>query len=146
MNNYSKSIISLFILILLITCSSGPQAIEYGKDNCQFCSMTITDNKHASELVTTKGKTYKYDSIECMIRYANINTEKEYSYLLIADYSNPGNLVDAKSSTYLISKKLPSPMGAFLTGFLSEKDAQLILAEKGGNLYNWDGIQVHINK
>ncbi len=146
MKNYNKTIISLISLILLIACSSEPQAIEYGKDNCQFCGMTITDNKHASELVTTKGKTFKYDSIECMIRYANRNTEQEYSYQLIANYSNPGVLVDALSGTYLISKKLSSPMGAFLTGFASKEEAEIVLAEKGGVLYNWDGIQTHINK
>ena len=53
-----KKLIQLLIPILLITvsCKVEPDEIEYGKDGCHFCKMTIVDNQHAAELVTAKGK------------------------------------------------------------------------------------------
>jgi len=145
MKNGIKILITL-VLLLMVSCSSGPKSIEYGKDECHRCKMTIMDNKHAAEMVTVKGKVYKFDAIECMIRYIASDSDIEYSHKLITDYSNPGELVNAQQSTYLISENLPSPMGAFLTGFSSENDAQLKLDELGGNLYNWEGVQEVINK
>jgi len=145
MKFYSKLLIGLFTLLYLSACSTGPQPIEFGKDECYRCNMTIMDNKHAAETVTSKGKVYKYDSIECMIRYIAADTNIEYSHLLISDFANPGELVNAQVSTYLISQNLPSPMGAFLTGFASDEIAQLKQEELGGVVYSWEDVQATIN-
>jgi copper chaperone NosL len=102
------------------------------------------DNKHASEVVTAKGKIYKFDAIECMIRYIDRTEEQGYAYVLISDFSNPGELINAEQSTFLISKNLHSPMGAFLSGFSTNEQAQHTLTEKGGTLYNWELIQNQI--
>jgi copper chaperone NosL len=103
--------------------------------------MTIVDQQHAAEIVTKKGKPFKYDAIECMVRDIKNEKENEFSLFLINDYSRPGNLVDAKLSTYLISENLPSPMGANLTGFQNKEEAQLILKEKNGRLYTWTELK-----
>lgn len=139
-----KALIGVLTILFLFACSGKPKPIDYGHDNCQFCDMTIIDNKHASEVVTTKGKIYKFDAIECMIRYIDRTTEQEYAYQLISDFSNPGELINAEQSTFLISKNLPSPMGAFLSGFASNEQAQFTFTEKGGTLYNWEHIQNQI--
>jgi copper chaperone NosL len=145
MKFYFKSLMKIFILMYLFACSVEPKPIDYGHDNCQFCDMTIMDNKHAAEVVTTKGKIYKFDAIECMIRYTDKTAQQEYAYQLISDYSNPGELINAEQSIYLVSKNLPSPMGAFLSGFSSEKEAKLAMEETGGMLYNWKQIKENIN-
>ncbi len=144
MKFYFKSLIGIIILLYLFACSAEPKLIDYGKDNCHFCGMTIMDNKHAAEVVTTKGKVYKFDAIECMIRYIDRNMDQEYAHQLISDFSNPGELINAEQSIFLISKSLPSPMGAFLSGFSSNEKAQLMLTMKGGTLYNWEHIQKQI--
>ena len=57
---------SVFILLLLISsCNTEPQKINYGKDLCEHCKMTIMDKKFGAELITKKGKTMKFDSGEC---------------------------------------------------------------------------------
>jgi len=127
--------------ILFISCTIEPQAINYGHDACSFCQMTIVDNQHAAELVTHKGKVYKFDSIECMMRDINKHGENNIALYLINDYSNPGKLIDAKSATYLISENLPSPMGANLTGFGNKKDAEIVQREKDGDLYSWNELK-----
>lgn len=130
------SIISLFV-----GCSVEESPIVYGKDACNFCKMNIVDKQHAAEIVTNKGKPFKYDAIECMVEEMKSRDEKEISLILITDYSNPGQLVDATTATYLISEKLPSPMGANLTGFKLKLDAEKIASEKTGNLYSWSELK-----
>lgn len=139
MKNFS--VFFKIVLLIIISCSVYPDEIEYGVDNCHFCSMTIIDNKFSAELVTTKGKVFKFDAIECMISFINDHTELKYSYILSADYSSPGNLFDAQIGTFIISKNIPSPMGAFLSGYVSEDIAMEVLSEADGNLYSWNSLQ-----
>ena len=144
MNFYYKSLIGIIIVLYLFACSAEPKPIEYGHDNCQFCDMTIIDNQHSAEVVSLKGKIYKFDSIECMIRHIDRDTDEEYAHQLISDYSNPGELINAEQSIYLVSKNIPSPMGEFLSGYSSEDEAKLALEENGGILYNWKHIKENI--
>lgn len=145
MKFYAKSLIGALALLYLLACTAEPKPIDYGNDNCQFCGMTIMDNKYAAELVTVKGKVFKFDAIECMLRYIARIDKQEYAYKLISDYSNPGELINAQKSVYLISKNLASPMGAYLSGFSSEGVAKLAMEENGGILYNWEQINAKIN-
>ncbi|MEJ5262655.1 MAG: hypothetical protein WHT45_08235, partial [Ignavibacterium sp.] len=67
-----KSLILIFTSILLFACSPQPEPIDYGNDICDFCKMNITDNKYAAEIVTSKGKIYKFDSIEYLFQFMNL--------------------------------------------------------------------------
>jgi copper chaperone NosL len=60
---------------------------------------------------------------------------------LVNDFTVPKELVDAKESHYLISKNIPSPMGAFLSAFAKREDAINFQKAKGGELYDWMEIQ-----
>lgn len=134
----------VFMSIIISACTVAPVDINYGKAACHFCKMTIIDNQHAAELVTSKGKVFQYDAIECMINDLKPRDKADISLFLINDYSKPGMLVDAKSATFLISEKIKSPMGAYLSGFESKKSAQKTQNEQGGNLFSWEEIQIEI--
>ena len=135
-------ILILFLALCALTaCTIEQSPIVYGKDACYFCKMNIVDKQHAAEIVTQKGKAYKYDAIECMIRDVLKRDETEIALFLITDYYNPGKLVDATKALYLISENLPSPMGANLTGFESKNKAEETQKEKSGTLYSWDELK-----
>ena len=131
---------------MLMACQNGPRPIAYGTDGCHFCRMTIVDRQHAAQLVTDKGKAYKFDAAECMIHYLQEVPDTEMAFYLVADYEKPGTLTDARLATYLVSENLPSPMGAFLTAFAEKAVAEEALARHGGQLYDWDGIRKHLNQ
>ena len=59
-----KRLSILIILCSFFSCSKTPQPINYGTDMCHFCQMTIVTKTHAAQMVTTKGKQYKFDAIE----------------------------------------------------------------------------------
>jgi len=136
----------LSTVILMASCNVGPQPIEFGEDGCHYCTMTIVDRLHASELVTSKGKVYKFDAIECMINYMKDHANTAYKHAVISDFNEPGVLVDAKNATYLISKEISSPMGAYLSGFEKNEAAKKTQAEYGGTLFSWNELFEHLNK
>ena len=138
-------ILSVITLLFFTSCKVEPAEINYGKEGCHFCKMTIVDRQHASEIVTTKGKAFKYDAIECMINDFKNRDEVTIELLLVNDYSNPGTLISAESATFLISEGVPSPMGAFLSAFSNTDDAESIRAAKGGSVFTWQKVQSQID-
>lgn len=134
-------------LFILNSCSIEPKEIAYGKDHCHFCDMTVVDKTHASEYVTKKGKAYTFDAIECMVnKLTEDKNEDKMAFILTANYTTPGELIDAKKATYLISKSIKSPMGANLSAFKLKESAEAYLNKGGGKLYNWQQLKTKFAK
>lgn len=126
---------------LASACSPAPQPIEFGTELCAHCKMTIVDKQHACELVTQKGKTFKFDAIECMVAYLKENNQQAYAFYLVRDFNQPEEWQDALASYYLISEAVPSPMGANLSAFKDREEALEMKASKGGEVYGWEKLQ-----
>jgi copper chaperone NosL len=131
------------LLLVLTSCNIAPQAIDYGSDGCYFCKMTIVDKVHAAEIVTNKGKVYKFDASECMVNFMKEFDASEVKFYLTNVYTEPEILIDATQATFLISKNVPSPMGAFLTAFKNKEDAEKVQSEKEGTLFSWNELLIH---
>lgn len=129
----------LFVLYLLVLACSPRSDINYGADSCDFCSMTIVDQQHSALIKNEKGKLYAFDSIECMIQYTH-KTQIRTSEISVADYLNLGTFIDAETAVYIVSKQIPSPMGAYLSACSSKDKADEIIAEKTGEIYNWVSV------
>jgi copper chaperone NosL len=61
------------------------------------------------------------------------------------NYLEPEALIDATKATFLISKNIPSPMGAYLSAFKTKAEAEKIQAEKEGKLYSWETLITHFS-
>lgn len=136
-----KNILSLLFLFIipLISCGANPEPINYGKDECEFCRMLITDNKYGAELVTDKGKIYKFDSVECLVDFAITKnlTGDQTQTLLITDFSSPGNFVDARSAYYVRNNEFRSPMGLNVMAFGANTVMRKFVSENGGEVLSW---------
>ena len=44
--------------LLAVACSPKAEPIDYGKEECAFCKMTIVSPQFASEVVTQKSKAF----------------------------------------------------------------------------------------
>ena len=102
--------------------------------------MTIVDKIHAAEIVTKKGKVYKFDATECMVNFSKEFDTNEIALYLSNDYMRPEVLTDATQATFLISENVPSPMGANLSAFSNQSDAEKVQSDKGGDLYKWNQL------
>ncbi len=125
------------VLCSFFSCAIEPEQINYGQDACHFCQMTIVDQQHSAQYVTKKGKQFKFDAIECMVNELAEKEIENIEIFLVADYKNPGQMTSAAGATYLISKEIKSPMGAYLSAFSSIEDANNTKSESDGQLFTW---------
>ncbi|MDF1547030.1 MAG: nitrous oxide reductase accessory protein NosL [Bacteroidales bacterium] len=133
-------LLSLLLSLFLCSCTVAPVPIDYGKDACHFCKMNIVDNQHAAEIVSKKGKAFKYDALECMLNDMKGQNESDLELILTTTYDAPGVFLDVHLGTYLISENMPSPMGANLNAFMDKKLAESAKDQNGGVLLNWEEL------
>ena len=139
-----KKIILFFSLMMLVisSCSKQPESIAYGEDECEFCKMIVMDKRYGAELVTDKGKIYKFDSVECLVGYIDNKklNEKDYSSVWVGNYSNPGNLIDASKAIYLKNDELRSPMGLNVLAVETQDQFDVIFEKDGGKKLVWKDL------
>ncbi len=140
-----KKLLSILALILfLASCSTEPQQIDYGNENCDFCTMTISDDRFASELVLNTGKALKFCAIECMVRDINRTenyTDDDVNNFYVIDMTKPNTLVPASDVVFLVSEQIQSPMGANLGAFENAEKAKELQKEWDGVIYSWDELK-----
>ena len=101
--------------------------------------MQITDNRYGSEIVTEKGKVFKFDEAGCMIEYAivkNLIGDANQKFLVI-DFATPETFIDATTAFFVQNDNFRSPMGSNVMAFDSEISRQKFAAESGGSLLSW---------
>ena len=61
-----KRLSYILILLLSISCTTKEaDPIKLNSDGCDFCKMKIADGKFGAELITIKGRIYKFDDMHC---------------------------------------------------------------------------------
>jgi copper chaperone NosL len=142
---FLQPVIGIVFLLLTISCNVEPEKIDYGKDQCSFCVMNIVDKTHSAQYVTKKGKQFKFDAIECLVHDLNENDESDLAIILVANYDNPGEMIDAAKATYLISPEIKSPMGANLSAVLTLEIANELQQKHTGEIYTWETLKARLS-
>ncbi len=136
----------LFFSFGLIACDSGPEKINYGSDNCAECNMGIMDRNYGSELITGKGKVYKFDSIECLASFIIKKEAKSVKSIWVANFRNPDEFIEAEKAIYIKNDKIHSPMGLNVLALNSQKDKSDIINAYGGEVLEWKDILSLVEK
>lgn len=122
--------VTLFLPLLLASCSKAqPEAVKLNQDACDYCKMTISDRRFAAELITEKGRVYKFDDVDCMNNYVNENPKSNGSELFIADHSEAGKWIPVEKAFYIVGEDLGSPMGGNTAAY-SVKDSAIVNARR----------------
>jgi copper chaperone NosL len=116
--------LTLLACLSFTACTVAPKAIVAGRNNCDYCKMTVTDLRFACEILTQKGKTYIFDDMHCMISYVKENPAEQGKVkdYYLSDYAGDHALVKAQECTLFASAELHSPMGGNIAAF-SKKDS-----------------------
>lgn len=119
MEKGKAALAALFLIALLASCSSGPQPIRVGVDACGFCKMGIADQRFGAELITKKGKVYKFDDLHCLLEFKKTQTVKteDMGSIYLVDYEKPHGFIEAEKAFLLKSDALRSPMGGNMACF-----------------------------
>ncbi len=129
-----KKLIFLAALLLLFGCNTDPKPIAYGHDTCDFCEMTIVNEVFSARAVSTKGKQFKYDAIECLVHDLE-QKEIEMAVIQVAHYSDPGEMLNVENAFFIMEDSINSPMGANLAAVSKENPPK----EKH-DLLEWDQL------
>lgn len=137
-----KASILIVILSLSIACSSEPEPLRYGKDSCYACKMTLMDKKFGAEIVTRKGKVYKFDDLNCMAGFYNSNFEEseDIEHLLVIDFAKPESLIDARQAFFVKTTEIRTPMASGIAAFSGEDVCVEHNAKWNGTLLKWTEV------
>lgn len=136
------SILIYLIAITILSCTVKPEPLIMGKDACYTCKMTLMDNKFGAEIVTKKGKVYKFDDLNCMINFNNSGHEPEENieHHLVVDFAQTNKLIDATTTFYSKSAKINSPMGSQVAAFEKKEDLEKFNSEWQGTPLTWNEV------
>lgn len=122
--------------------STRPQRIAYGRDECAWCRMTVSDARYGAVQRSAQGRQQVFDSVECLAE-ATLALDagaqaraSEHSW--VTDYLHPGTLVPASVARYLRSEGPGSPMGKGFKAFASIADADREQRIGGGVTMSWE--------
>lgn len=131
-------VISTLLLLLLSACiNQEPKEVNLHTDECVYCKMVISDQQFASQLVSDKGKSYPFDSIECMAAYAYQTPDiTENAKLYAADYTQRGEWLLLDNADIYRAESVPSPMGLSL--FALPRQESIPASVEDAEEMNWN--------
>jgi copper chaperone NosL len=127
---------------LLFSCSEAkPEKAKLNVDNCDNCKMTIADAKFVAELITSKGRIYKFDDLSCMQSYYKENPDKGGVKLFVANFKNPDQFLPVSEAFFVFGEQVGSPMGGNMAAFSSNTSAEEFSANRAAQILIWSDIQ-----
>lgn len=89
------------------------------------------DNGFGCELVSHKGKVFKFDDLHCMVKYTQITESQstDYKYIAINPLDAKGKLYPTDSAFFVQSEELRSPMAGNIGAFSTLKAAEKYISQ-----------------
>ncbi|MBS1585913.1 MAG: nitrous oxide reductase accessory protein NosL [Bacteroidetes bacterium] len=137
------NIIAYVALVILISCKASFEPIDFGKDACTHCKMTIVDKRYAAEILTGKGRAYKFDDIHCLRQYLKEHNEVDAKAMyFVAPYEGTTTtFLDASKAVFIQNDFFTSPMNGHYAAFSSKETAQRLADSLKQNTLTWDKVE-----
>jgi len=142
MKQNMMAVVLPIILFSFFSCGQkDPDPIKLNSDNCDNCGMTISNPKFAAVLFTTKGRTYKFDDISCLLDYKNDNKEKAIGAgLYVSNFLNDNKLLPVEIAVYIKGDNVKSPMGGNIAAFNDRESANTYAVDLSAEFTDWNAI------
>jgi copper chaperone NosL len=136
-NKLHRTSLLLTLAVLLAACSRGPDPVHWGVEECSLCRMMISDDRFAGQVMDARGKTWKFDALECMPAFLADNDMTDYT-AWVSD--GPTGWTPVEDAYFVHSPQINSPMGGGLMAFSDPDMAEEVARELGGTLLDWAGV------
>ncbi len=137
----AKTIMVVLLFFSFFSCNGNePKPIKLNADICDFCKMTISNVKFATELITQKGRAYKFDDVSCMIKYAKQNTVVLVKHFYVTNYLDENQLLAVENGFYLIGGTINAPMGGKVAVFNTYQNATIYQSKFSAQHASWKEI------
>ncbi|HMK03833.1 MAG TPA: nitrous oxide reductase accessory protein NosL, partial [Ferruginibacter sp.] len=137
------AIVAAFFLTALIpSCNTGPEPIKIGADNCYACKMTISDIRFGAELVTQKGKVYKFDDAQCLLGFLKSKAiaDEDIKDIYLVNFNAAHELLNIKDCQLLQAEGIKGPMGGNIAAFNNSDSLKKAQAYFTGAIVKWNEI------
>jgi copper chaperone NosL len=133
----NNAALMMMAMIFFSSCNTAPDPIKIGVDNCSFCKMTISDNRFGGEIITHKGKVFKFDDMHCLLSYYDSSLEKkDLKNVLLVEFNGHG-LIPSEKAVILKSDSLHTPMGGNIAAFNSQDELKEAVKKYSGQQLTW---------
>lgn len=137
----SAALLLMLPLVATLSCKpDGPEPIALNKDNCAFCKMDISDGHFAAELITKKGRIFKFDDLSCLLKYKVENSDMEVLSCYVNYYPGNNVLIPAETAHYIQGGTLRSPMAGNIAAFKTEEEANEYMLKLQAEVANWQSM------
>jgi copper chaperone NosL len=147
LNKKNKRKLNFALLLLPLmtlgfsSCNSQPQPIKVGSDACHFCKMIISDNRFGAEILTQKGKVYKFDYIACLLDFSKAQKQSlDKAGYYFVEFEAKHDLLKSSESFLLKSDELKSPMNGNIAAFSSKQKLETALSKYKGQAFEWNEL------
>ncbi len=133
---------ALVLLVSLSSCSSGPQPIAFGQDQCDDCRMTIMEPQFASEILTKKGRAYKFDDMHCLLNFlkGGTVTPADIAQTYAIDFNDRKTFIPVEAAQFVRSEQIKSPMNGNTAAFGTKAAAEEAAKKTNGQLLTWNQL------
>lgn len=128
---------ALLLALLVAACSRGPDQVHWGVEECAHCQMMISDDRFAGQIMDARGKTWKFDALECIPAFLAANDVGDYT-AWVSD--GPTGWTPVEDAYFVRSEQIRSPMGGGLMAFPDRAAAEATAGEVGGVVLDWEGV------
>lgn len=130
------------LLVSLSSCTSGPQAIAFGQDPCDDCRMTIMEPQFAAEVLTKKGRAYKFDDLHCLKNFLKKGTvaPADIAQAFCIDFNDKKTFLPVETTSYVVSEQIKSPMNGHTAAFATQAAAEQSAKAVDGRLMTWNEL------
>jgi copper chaperone NosL len=104
--------------------------------------MGIADKHFGAEIMTKKGKVFKFDDMHCVLGFLKANTinNKDIKETYLVNFNEPHDFLIASKAFLLKSEELKSPMGGNIAAFSNDKQLQEARQKFKGEAVTWTSL------
>ena len=132
--------LAILLALFIAGCKHKPESIAAGKDDCAECKMTIMDPRFAAEILTKKGKVYKFDDVHCIALFMKKRGVEmgDIHQTLFVNYNNPTEFIKVSNAEFVVSSQLKTPMNGNAVALKSRQEAQQLSSGiEGSKITDW---------
>lgn len=134
-------VLLLAMVVFVSGCgSSGPDPVLLHTDHCSNCKMGISDTRFAAEIITVKGRVYKFDDWHCMMAWQKQNPNPAVKNFYIHDYVTPHAFLEVSTAFFVRDASVKSPMGGNVAAFSTRGSADSFAASAGTDVLRFSDL------
>ncbi len=115
--------------------AGGPPEIQVGLEECTYCRMILSEEKHAAAIVDATGTATSFDDVGCLVDHLRERPAAP-ERIWVHDHAT-GRWIDAEGAFFVRGPQAATPMASGLVAFASRPEAEAHASTHGVVVTPW---------